>query len=355
MHTLLFDMHKKKVILIGSVDAGHPATGGETMKNQLFIERFKEVFDRVAVVDTYRWAQRPWCLARLLWTLLFNRGAAVVISSSSGSAHTLLRFLHTIRLKKNVWYWVVGGSFHEKVQAGVYDPRYLRFLRAVIVQGPDMVSGLARCGIGQAVYVPNSKPMDYFPSPGQRDNGPVRFVFLSRITPSKGCDYIFESVARLCEKGLEKYFTVDFYGKTEDRDYADDFLRKVETAPNVFYRGYLNMRERSSYDTLAGYDAMLFPTYWPGEGFPGVVLDAYIAGLPVIASDWNLNRTVIRDGVTGRIVAAHDADALCRAMEEAIHGKIDLQSMSQRCQAEAKRYDSRNVLNEELFRRLGML
>ena len=30
---------------------------------------------------------------------------------------------------------------------------------------------------------------------------------------------------------------------------------------------------------------MLFPTYWHGEGFPGIVIDAFVAGLLVVATD----------------------------------------------------------------------
>lgn len=353
--TLLHKMHKKKVILIGSVDAGHPATGGETMKNQLFAARFRQLFDRVIVVDTFRWSHRPWCLIHLLYVLLFNRGAGVVISSSPKSAHTLLKFLHFVRLKKNVCYWVVGGSFHEKVKAGLYDPRYLHFLRAVIVQGPDMVEGLKACGVAQALYIPNSKPMDYFPQCKKRGEGKVRFVFLSRITPEKGCDFILESVRILNDKGLDSRFTVDFYGKAEDDAYADSFRNEIAALPNVAYRGFLNMQETASYDTLAGYDVMLFPTVWQGEGFPGVVLDAYIAGLPIIASDWNLNRNVVRDGQTGRIVAAGDVAELSRAMEDAITGKMELATMSTASQREARKYNSQDVLNEKLFKQLGLL
>lgn len=347
-------MNNKKIILIGAVDEGHAATGGETMKNQLFVERFNLFFDNVIVVDTYHWRKRPWCLVRMLWVLLFNRGANVVISSSPDSAQHLLKFLGTFRLKKNVWYWVVGGSFHEKVKAGIYRTKYLRFLRAVIVQGVSMEQTLRECGVRQAVYVPNSKPMDYFPVLSERNDGIIRFVFLSRISPSKGCDLIFDCVRALEEKGYAGRFVVDFYGEPE-AGYAREFEQKVSGADSVFYRGYLNMRNQTSYDLLAQYDVMLFPTFWQGEGFPGVVIDAMIAGLPLIATDWNLNREVIGDGVTGRIIPARNASALCEAMEAVICGKMDVKIMSENCRKAVRKYNYRDVLCEELFRNLGML
>ena len=76
---------KNKVILVGAINEGNTPTCGETMKNQLFIKRFNELFDKVITVDTLNWKHKPWVLMRLLFVLLFNRGAKVIISAS-GSA-----------------------------------------------------------------------------------------------------------------------------------------------------------------------------------------------------------------------------------------------------------------------------
>ena len=90
---------------------------------------------------------------------------------------------------------------------------------------------------------------------------------------------------------------------------------------------------------------MLFPTYWHGEGFPGVIVDAYVAGLPVIASDWNFNEEFIEDGVTGVVVPTHDTEALLMAMKRMSDGGYDLDTMSQNCRREASEYDVDKILN----------
>jgi glycosyltransferase involved in cell wall biosynthesis len=59
---------------------------------------------------------------------------------------------------------------------------------------------------------------------------------------------------------------------------------------------------------------MLFPTTWKGEGFPGVIIDAFIAGLPVIASNWNMNNEIIVDGVNGFIFEPNNCLALVEKM-----------------------------------------
>ena len=135
--------------------------------------------------------------------------------------------------------------------------------------------------------------------------------------PDKGCDYILQAVRRLNAKGLQHRFSVDFYGKT-DASYRERFEKEISKLENAAHHGLLDLRTREGYDILATYDAMLFPSYWVGEGFAGVFIDAFIAGLPVLASDWAHNAEVIADGKLGLIYPVHSVEALMEAMERCI-------------------------------------
>ena len=57
---------------------------------------------------------------------------------------------------------------------------------------------------------------------------------------------------------------------------------------------------------LINYDVMLLPTEIYTEGFPGSILDAYIAGIPVIATEWKHSHEFIDDKFTGFIVPFGD-------------------------------------------------
>ena len=99
---------------------------------------------------------------------------------------------------------------------------------------------------------------------------------------------------------------------------------------------------------------MLFPTYWYGEGFPGIVIDAYIAGVPLIASDWNMNTEVITEK-TGVIIPPKDEEALCIAMKNCILGRYDLSAMKRNCLNEAKKYDNKKILSRHFLQEVGLL
>ena len=100
---------------------------------------------------------------------------------------------------------------------------------------------------------------------------------------------------------------------------------------------------------------MLFPTFHPSEGIAGVIIDAYIAGLPVIASDWAHNPESVQDGKTGVLIATHDVDALVNIMKKIIDGLLNLDEMSVYAQNAAHGYDAQNAITPEYLKEINLL
>ena len=61
----------------------------------------------------------------------------------------------------------------------------------------------------------------------------------------------------------------------------------------VEYKGVANYNQ--TVDVLKNYFALLFPTYFHGEGFAGCIIDAFFAGIPIIATDWLYNKDIVKD------------------------------------------------------------
>ena len=347
-------MKKSKVIFIGAIDIGNIATNGETMKNQLLLRRFNDIYDRVIAVDTNNWRNRPWCLLHVLWSLIWNHATPVVISASISSS-LLFKFLYYFPLKKNVNNWVIGGALHTQIRDGQYSLKSLKNLNRVIVEGKGMATELKKMGLNNVVWVPNFKPIEYTPKISPKGkNEMFRFIFLSRIHPEKGIQEIVTACKELIAQGYKNYFTIDFFGAIEPK-FEADFHTMISDCSNLQYKGFLNLTNNDGYETLSHYDVMLFPTYWASEGFPGAVIDAYIAGLPVIASEWNMNNEVVIDGETGYIIPVHDSHALAIKMKHFIDKQIDLYEMRTHCAGFAKQFDYRNVVTKDLLKELHLL
>lgn len=355
MVKIVGDMNYNTLIFIGSIDLGNIPKAGDTMKNQLFLDRFTEVFDKVFTVDTKEWKQKPWILLGLAVKLLMHHKAKIIISANPNSADKLIRIIKKFRLPNDVFYWVVGGSFHKMIKEGKFSASTYSSLKGIFVQGHTMADVLHEAGL-KAVYVPNSKLITHYGDKHIKRDKKTHFVFLSRIEEYKGCTDIIKSVDILNKEGYQGKFDVTFYGnKSETPKYTEKFHALVESHQEVSYKGLLNLRDTKNYDELAYYDVMLFPTYWHGEGFPGIVIDAYISSLPIIASDWNLNKDIIEDGKTGWIIPVHDVSALAEKMKYVIDNPTIVLEMAAKCRKKASEYDSRVVLSEENLKRLGVL
>jgi glycosyltransferase involved in cell wall biosynthesis len=124
-------------------------------------------------------------------------------------------------------------------------------------------------------------------------------VFMSRITKLKGVDVIFRMAELLKSQSKDSSVVIDFYGPLNPPE-KEWFFNELDRFNDfVAYHGALQPEQ--IFETLSNYDVMLFPTRYPGEGCPGAVIDAYISGIPVIASDWKYNSEFVEHNVSGLI------------------------------------------------------
>lgn len=346
--------NKNKAIIIGWINKGKPADCGETMKNQLMIQKLEELGVKCYLADFKNWRKHPWVFLELLWYMLTYRDATLIFSTSTQNVYPMMKLMKCIRWKQHAVHWVIGGSLGQKVKNGTYHADIIGYMNYTLVESNLMKQQLTECGVKNVLQVPNFKPINYYPKHLGRSGDKLKFVFLSRIMPEKGCDYILDVAKMLNDNGYTQKYEIDFWGKIADA-YNDVFEHKVLSLSNVHYAGFLNLRENSGYDKLASYDVMLFPTYWKGEGFAGIFIDAFISGVPIIATDWAHNRQFLKENVTALFVPVHDVKALFFKMQQCIDGVYPLEKMSNKCQEEAQRYDINKVITNGLLKQLEII
>jgi glycosyltransferase involved in cell wall biosynthesis len=127
-----------------------------------------------------------------------------------------------------------------------------------------------------------------------------KYVFISSVKRTKG---IYEIVKVFSE--LSNKYTVDIFGPIEDGGLN---ARDIEISENIRYRGSVDSNE--VHKILDRYNALLLPTFHPGEGYPGVIIEAFAVGLPVITTRWNAIPEMIIDGYNGRLIDPKNCDQL---------------------------------------------
>ncbi|MEL6273846.1 MAG: glycosyltransferase family 4 protein, partial [Bacteroidota bacterium] len=138
----------------------------------------------------------------------------------------------------------------------------------------------------------------------QQDERPFqkRFAFLGFIDATKGIGELL-SVA----DQLDDSYTVQAFGAIKDEKFAEEFTQRPG-----FYGGVLPREEVLA--TLRHFDVLVLPTYYGGEGYPGVIIEAYSIGLPVIATNWKAIPEIVEDGQTGLLIEPRSISALHEAV-----------------------------------------
>ena len=133
------------------------------------------------------------------------------------------------------------------------------------------------------------------------------FNELDTYAEVKGLDWIFHFAEYIQKNHLSEKFELSFYGPIhdDDRQYFEDSLKLY---PFMKYYGVLQPAE--IHQTLSQYDVMLLPTHYYTEGLPGSIVDAYISGIPVIATEWKHAHEFIEDGKSGFIIPFENGEGV---------------------------------------------
>ena len=212
-------MSNNKVYFIGSIQQGEsPTGGGAQAKNQIFLEYLCKRFSKVVVCDT--WGKKKIVSFIRIFQIIFNANEddVIIMSLSFRGVYQIAKLSEVFRIKRKVYYWVIGGDIAMQLQNySLKERKYLYFFRKVIVQAEYILKDLIELGITHVEVVPNFKKIDYLPILYKHKGDIVRFVFFSRIISEKGVDLIIEVAKRIVQH--RKDFTIDFYG-TLDKSYS---------------------------------------------------------------------------------------------------------------------------------------
>ena len=142
-------------------------------------------------------------------------------------------------------------------------------------------------------------------------------------------------------------FSLDIYGQV-DENQTEWFESLQKTFPDFIRYGGLIPFDQSV-ETLKEYFALLFPTYYEGEGFAGTLIDAYSAGVPVIASDWKYNAELVNEEV-GYIYKTQDNAAFEDLLKLVAVDPMMILRKKKACLREAEKYKIENAVSVLLNR-----
>ena len=103
---------------------------------------------------------------------------------------------------------------------------------------------------------------------------------------------------------------------------------------------------------MKDYFALLFPTRYEGEGFAGTLIDAYAAGVPVVASDWKYNGEIVETGKTGVLIKEYTKEILVDVLYDIAQEPKKWNELKSVVLEESKKYHS-DVAIKKIVENLG--
>jgi glycosyltransferase involved in cell wall biosynthesis len=359
-------MSTKRVLLIGPLP---PPIGGDTvLTRNVFRSRFwgqhgitldcidTSAGDRVRLPDepfTLRDALRgtrilievvaklPRCGAVLLWAnsrFIVTEGVAIILLCRAS--------------RKPIFVKVFGAYLARRILRMPWASRKLVLL--ALSKAVDILpetETLAR-ELVEECWIPVQRVRvlsSFLPDGSFGDSGgPRRFsgrcVFFGQVKREKGVFDIVDAI------GGRANVSCDFYGPLLERD-REDFLGAISRNRNLSYRGAVEPGAVSRAATA--YDVLLLPTYHQGEGHPAVVLEAFAAGIPVIATDWLSLPEIVEHGVRGLLVPVRSPDRIREAIETLGADERLYESMRRNAKVYVQSFSESAVLGEILVPRVA--
>ena len=337
----------KKVAIIGHFGGNESFCDGQTVKTKNLEELLLGQPDiLVRRVDTYY--SRKNKIGLLLKTVraLFGCEDIFLLVAENGMRVflPLLYYINKIT-KRNIYHYVIGSELLALVDRKRRLVRYLNSFKANWFEYEGGTKKLLEMGVKNASTLPNFKNIT--PVNEAKKFPPhiseFRFCTFSRVMLEKGITDAVMAIDEVNKKYGRVAATLDVYGPV-DPSYQLEFDELLRSYSDFLsYKGVKDSQR--SVEVLSDYYALLFPTRYEGEGMPGTVIDAFAAGVPVIATDWNANSEIIGNMKNGIIYPSEEIKTLFDAILWSVNNVGAMNEMRIASRREYTKYMPSTVLD----------
>lgn len=225
--------------------------------------------------------------------------------------------------------------------------RYIRRADMIVGVSSDVVAETGRdFGIEpeRLAVIPNARDPAGFSTARFDHDGGARLIFVGHLNEGKRPDWFVDIVSELRRLEISVQALLVGDGPLESR--------LISEAENL---GIEMLGRRDDVpDLLASSEVFVFTSLPPGEGMPGVLIEAGMAGLATVSTDVPGARDVIEDGVSGIVVDVHNKQGLVAAVASLARDRSLRESMGQsareRCM-ELFTFEATSRLWLDVFRR----
>lgn len=331
----------KKVCVIGHFGFAEDLLNGQTIKTKMVTKELDKHFgaDQVVKIDTHRGAKS---LPSVVFQMVkeFKECDNIIIFPAHNGVKIFVPLCNFINLffHRRLHYVVIGGWLPSFLKHKSNLRKDLTKFNGIYVETNTMKNALHNLGLDNVTILRNFKDIKPLQKEALSMNvvEPLNICTFSRVIEEKGIEDIINAVKEVNEKYKKTIYTLDIYGPV-DRQQTDWFEKLQKSFPDyVKYKGMVQFDK--SVEVLKEYFFLAFPTRFYTEGIPGTILDAYAAGVPVVASKWESFNDVVDDESTGIGYEFADYQDLKHKLEHIYEKPEEIIALKKKCLKKAEEY-----------------
>lgn len=205
---------------------------------------------------------------------------------------------------------------------------FMRQMNAVIVEGERGKSIFKKYFTPDQIKVLHNFADEYLHSTMEEvslrfaNHNQLNILYLSNLLSGKGYVELLDAF-RALPLGTRRKMTLTFVGGFQDDAKRQDFLAQINNEVDIKYLGnFIDGADKKKLYLKS--HIFCLPTYYPYEGQPISILEAYATGCVVITTAHAGIPDVFTDRVNGFLVKKQDSNDLSRVLEFAVSTKETL-------------------------------
>ena len=188
-------------------------------------------------------------------------------------------------------------------------------------------------------WFPTSRPIKKKHKIPVKEIDPLKLIYVGHLNEYKGIKLLISAFNKI---NLEHNILLTLIWSCEDQE----IIELIGSSNGIYYKGEISPNDIPL--ILEKQHVFVFPTFWKGEGYPGAMIEAMQAGLPIISSNWRyLNELVIND-FNGYLIKVNDEKSLINSINQFINNKDKINNFAENSLNFAKSFDSK-YWNENKF------
>lgn len=324
-------MPRFKLLMIGPLP---PPLGGATVLFELLANELKDCKNcEFKVLNSNINKSNPFAIFKLLYQI-YQQSIEVDIINLHASYRGVVvlapyMFLISRLLKKKLIFRLFGGDFSQLYRSSKFAMKYLYdkiLFRADLVLFETQALVRKFSSHGNVRWFPNHRKLDaVVPSRHIENISRLKIIFISHIRKEKGIFELIDASTQLPN------VSIDVYGP-----FYDGLTPKIFTGSSINYCGV--MEQDKVKDALISYDVLVLPSY--KEGYPGVIIEAFAAGLAIICTDLDTLKEMVTANEEAILIRPRNVVDLIEAIDLLDRNRLLLSKLKKNSLKKAEIYDS---------------